>query len=255
MKKVLHKFFSFLGFRVLSLSSFNYLKKPKNANELDFLPFISTIYDREEKLFCFDIGANVGQTSLKLTSSFPHATIFAFEPVLDTFNTLKSRLAPFPNINCQHLAIGDTEGEVSIVIKEDSEWNSLVPNLNNVDVENGQVIEKVQVTTLDTFLNQNNISKVEILKSDTEGFEIQVLEGAKVALKKQLVDFIYLEVGFTRVDGQHVLLGEIINFLDVLDYKFVSLFELSSHNGITPVFANALFISSRKIDDISSRTT
>ena len=48
--------------------------------------------------------------------------------------------------------------------------------------------------TIDNYVNTNDIKKINILKIDTQGHEINVLEGAKETLEKQIIDFIEVEI-------------------------------------------------------------
>lgn len=52
----------------------------------------------------------------------------------------------------------------------------------------------VKTIKLDTYLYLNKIKKVDILKIDTQGHELDVLKGAKNSLKKNIFDFIEVEI-------------------------------------------------------------
>ena len=53
---------------------------------------------------CFDVGANLGQTTELLLRSFPAARIWAFEPVPDVFSQLREATANDPRVSCHPIA-------------------------------------------------------------------------------------------------------------------------------------------------------
>jgi len=48
------------------------------------------------------------------------------------------------------------------------------------------------VITVDSFIKENNLTKVNLLHSDIQGFELNMLNGAKWALKEKIIDFIFV---------------------------------------------------------------
>lgn len=52
------------------------------------------------------------------------------------------------------------------------------------------------IDTLDNYCLQNNISKIDILKIDVQGFEAEVLLGASRLLADSLIDMLIIEVTF-----------------------------------------------------------
>jgi FkbM family methyltransferase len=61
----------------------------------------------------------------------------------------------------------------------------------------------VEVVTLDNFCRQMNISNIRLLKIDTEGFELEVLKGAKDLISRQAIEIVQFEFNemnpYTRV--------------------------------------------------------
>jgi FkbM family methyltransferase len=73
--------------------------------------------------------------------------------------------------------------------------------------------EDIKVTTVDNFIKEHHLSSIKLLKSDTEGYELEVLKGAADSLKNQLVDMVYMDVGFSEADKQHTYWIEIVKAL------------------------------------------
>jgi hypothetical protein len=64
----------------------------------------------------FDVGANVGDTAIALVQHFPGATIYAFEPVSETFEKLEKRVEVFKEILPLNLGLGSQTEEKDIYI-------------------------------------------------------------------------------------------------------------------------------------------
>ena len=126
-----------------------------------------------------DAGANFGLFSA-LASSLG-AIVYAFEPVKITREKyLKETAKLNENINIISLALSNTIG--NIFIKGGSSVTaSIVENLNKK--EGDLINEMVSTITLDDWVKQNNISKIDFIKADIEGAERLMLEGAQWVLK------------------------------------------------------------------------
>ncbi len=101
----------------------------------------------------FDIGANVGQTVSAIRNACPDARIFAFEPFLKTFETLKQEISQLSNVQVFQLAMGSSSGQLQVSTRENSLFNSLVraelpTNQSQSDTSN---LEAITVDTLDHF--------------------------------------------------------------------------------------------------------
>lgn len=55
---------------------------------------------------------------------------------------------------------------------------------NSISLQRSSNVEKIEITTIDTFVLDNNLTKVDFIKADIEGAEREMLEGAKLTLKK-----------------------------------------------------------------------
>ncbi|MDR0581009.1 MAG: FkbM family methyltransferase [Holosporaceae bacterium] len=131
-----------------------------------------------------DVGANMGYISLlasKVIGVGGH--IYALEPCSRDF----ARLLDNINLNSlrgiisvYQLAISDKSGveELLIAAEERSSLNTLG---SEIPVKGVEAIgkEKVRVTTIDEFVKEKKIRKVDVVKLDIEGSELKALEGAR----------------------------------------------------------------------------
>jgi FkbM family methyltransferase len=138
----------------------------------------------------FDVGGNFGQSALKFSRAFPHATVLSFEPVPDSFHQLETRTAKTPNVQAFNFGFGDAPGRFQIQIQPDSQGNSLSSKSSG-----GSAVE-VRLETVDAFAAENDIKPIDLLKIDVEGFELQVLQGASGMLRDGAVRHVFAECVF-----------------------------------------------------------
>lgn len=124
-----------------------------------------------------DAGGFIGDTALIL-SDYTNDKVYSFEPFLSNFDSMKEniKLNNKTNIEPIYMALGDENKEIYITDTKIASDNKL-----DVELTSGN---KVEMTTLDNFVEKNNI-KVGLIKTDLEGFEGPFLKGALNTIKKQ----------------------------------------------------------------------
>ena len=124
-----------------------------------------------------DAGAWIGDFSAYAASK--NAIIYAFEPVDSTFQLLSKTAALNRNIIPVKKGLGSEESELKIYInKKHSGANSLIEK-NGFEIAE----EKISITTLDKFVVENKLQRVDFIKADIEGAERDLLKGATQVLK------------------------------------------------------------------------
>ncbi len=244
MKNFFKRILKKTGYVIVTEKLHRKLVDINHITSLDFHYLLKKQISSSEPLVMFDIGANVGQTALKFHAYYPNSVIYCFEPIRSTFEGLTANVNHQRNIHTYNFAFGDEVCEIEVFHRQWSELNSLVEELNELEKSRGSSSEIIAVNTIDCFLETNGISRIHILKSDTEGFELRVLSGAKNALRNKVFDYLYFEVGFVKSDKQHTYLVDMINFLEPYNYRFSGLFEMDRKENLTISYANALFVKS-----------
>jgi FkbM family methyltransferase len=194
----------------------------------------------------FDVGANEGQTFKWIRYHQAAAKIYCFEPVQSVFNVLQKITASARNCVVEHIALGEAQGQKRIRLFEDySVLNSLRDDLMNQNLKAKE--ETITITTLDNYCEKNNIAKIDLLKIDTEGYELKVLEGASKMLANSAVSFIYCEVGFLQVNNRNTYFSVLCEYLAKRNYFFYGLYQVSDDNWAKGYsFGNALFVHKNK---------
>lgn len=172
----------------------------------------------EHKMFVvFDVGANVGEWTTYLLSiaekQGSKISVHCFEPSPFTFSQLQSTLQEIGDekVHLVNMGMGNVKESRELHITHDGAGtNSLYKRrLEGLDVSYNRS-ETIQITTVDTYCSENDISHINFLKIDVEGHELAVVEGAKAMLQRGAIDYIQFEYGGCWIDSR-------ILFLDTYD--------------------------------------
>lgn len=145
------------------------------------LPFLP-----EDGVF-LDVGANIGIFSRLLREARPGATGYLFEPVARYAQVCRERFAGDPGLEVVHAALGD-EDAARTIYKAAHNYgaNSLVTEIMfdrraNSAVRPDTVIEEEQIQLRhgSRWLEERGIQHVDVIKTDTEGYDFAVLDGLR----------------------------------------------------------------------------
>jgi FkbM family methyltransferase len=133
-----------------------------------------------------DAGANMGIFSIFAASLAPRGKIYAFEPVRGTFKSLVKNIQEYSNVALINKGLGDRTARKKILNLGVGDEGSVMedsPFYKNSKDRKG-ILEDVEVTTIDDFVKENNLPRVDFIKIDTEGYEANILRGAAETIKK-----------------------------------------------------------------------
>jgi FkbM family methyltransferase len=174
------------GFDIVPLSAFGH-------DPFRDIRLLNEKWNSSVRMF-FDVGAHTGSTSLKALEEFPEARIFAFEPHPTTFSHLTDATKNYSAVDPVQFALGAETGKKVMHTYEMATINSLIPNAR-YPVRFGKVSSPTTIncTTVDLFCAERKIRKIDVLKIDTEGFDLEVLKGAHEMLNRGAISFVYFE--------------------------------------------------------------
>lgn len=184
-----------------------------------------------------DAGANVGQSVQKFRQAFPQAMIYAFEPVSSVYAKLLENAGHLKQVQCLQSALGSEVGPARINIRRHDTTHTLV------DVDDALASEAVTVDTVDHFCARAKIPRIDLLKVDVEGFDLEVLKGGQGLLKSGAIEFVLVECGFTPGDARHVLFDSIRDYLSPFGFRLFGIYDQQLEWGGEPRirYANACF--------------
>lgn len=172
------------------------------------LPFIP------EGGIVIDIGANIGSHTIAYAKKVGlTGNVFAYEPNPEAFKCLVYNMKELVNVFEFPFAIGNTIGSIDVIQENENLGMAYVK-----ESKNGIAI----ITTLDK--EMKDIQKVDFIKIDVEGFEIDVLKGAReTILKFNPVMLIEVNEGCLARRGytKHDLFKEV----ESLDYTFRNVYK------------------------------
>ena len=179
-----------------------------------------------EDLTFFDIGANVGNYSQDLHKQFSDARIFSFEPNPASFEKISGRFLSIPNIKVIHAGLGSTTSVLSLYsyrTDKASEHASIYKNVMEDLHQNKDLVAfDVDIITLDGYCTENKIGRIDFLKIDTEGFELEVLKGASQLIMENKINIIQFEFNEMNIYSR-VFLKDFYSVLK--NYTFYRLME------------------------------
>lgn len=187
--------------------------------------------DIENSLIIFDVGANIGTTSLFFSKLNTKSKVFSFEPHPDTFVKLEKNvgLNNFSNLNIYQLGLGDTIDTVKIY-----EVNRKNRGMNRVMKEDKSAIypfKKIKINKLDNFMSEKNVKRLDFIKIDVEGLEYSVLKGGEKTLRKNK-PIIILELEDNNLSENNASAKLLIEFL--IDLGYNKIYRADNNETIKP---------------------
>jgi FkbM family methyltransferase len=142
-------------------------------------------YFLKEDFMVFDIGANIGVFTCFAANLVKKGKVFAFEPVSMVFDILRKNAESYRNIEIFQLGLGSREETKEILIRT---WNPGYSTIEDSAVqrpkESFDIKENIEISKLDNIVNKLNLEKINFIKIDVEGYEVEVLRGGIETIKK-----------------------------------------------------------------------
>lgn len=155
-----------------------------------------------KKPIIVEVGAHNGTDTCEMASLWPTSTIYAFEPLPNLYNEILKRIQQFKNVFVYPYALSDSNGSALFYISEGASdgSSSLLPPGDHLELHPEVLFEKtitVPTLTLDRWAEKNNITSVDALWLDMQGYEPAMLQASPSVLKT--VKIIYTEVNICEV--------------------------------------------------------
>jgi FkbM family methyltransferase len=174
-----------------------------------------------------DVGAHTGEFSSAVRAVLPDAQVYAFEPLHDCCQKLKTKLGSNGSVQVFEVALGDQHGAVRFWRSDFTKSSSLLrmSKLHQVAFpwSAGNHPTEVQVRKLDEYADQMELSSKTLLKIDVQGYEDRVLRGAQQVLRK--VDYVLVEVSVAPLYEGQAQFDPIYSFLLQLGFSYAGNLE------------------------------
>lgn len=139
----------------------------------------------------WNVGANVGYYTRRFAEAVgPGGHVVAFEPLPATAEHLRAHMQPISNYTLQMTALGAEVGRVTMEAGEDA-----LATTSRIVADSGNGVA-VSISSGDHLIRQGDIPVPNVVKIDTEGFELDVLRGMTELLGKLELRAVFVEVHF-----------------------------------------------------------
>lgn len=188
----------------------------------------------QDGMIFIDVGANQGEFTLFAAKRLPNGHVFAFEPMGAMYQRLKRNIAlnRFTNIDAIQIGLWSEQAERQIYVNDGKfDDGSVHEGLGTLfpTASRDVAVQQVPLTTLDAFLTDRGVARIDVLKIDVEGSELHVLRGAERSLRK-FRPAILIEANRSNMTAGGSSIEELLGFLATW-YRF----ELILKNGQTRV--------------------
>jgi FkbM family methyltransferase len=230
-----------------TLLRFGYIVRHVHQDETGHDPFrdMHRLTNAKSGAILFDVGANVGQTVELFRERFTSPVIHSFEPSPSIFAELKQRTRTIPNLHVNNCGLGARADQLTFIEYDDPTHSSFRP-LDEAFVGTDQTTGKVQVEvrTVDDYCAQAGITHIDVLKTDTQGFDFEVLQGAKNMLEQRRIHLIYIELQLLETYVGVITFEDVYRFLKNIGFLPMAFYKQTHHRSYLAPLAeiDALFI-------------
>lgn len=164
---------------------------------------------------CLDVGAHVGFWLKDLCKNFKR--VYAFEPISDVRECLEKNIEQ-DNYLLFPYALGNENKKVKVNYIPEETGNTYISKKGNREIELKR-------------LDDLKLPKIDYIKIDAEGFEVEVIKGG-LELVKRDKPFIHVEVKEKILRKQGLVSTDIEKFFNSIDYKLC--YKIKSENVYGP---------------------
>jgi len=184
------------------------------------------LLETNEISLVLDVGANTGQYGRELRELGYRGRIVSFEPLRSAYLELERSAVGDPLWTTFNCGIGSTTGSAEINVASNVHSSSLLAmlprHLSSAPESGYRAREEIIVRTLDSVLPEIHAEAENIfLKSDTQGYEAEVLKGAQETLLR--VRGVQLELSLVPLYDGETLLADMIYRMSASGFQLMSL--------------------------------
>lgn len=123
-------------------------------------------YDLTKDSVVFDLGGYEGQWTNDIYSRY-HCKIYCFEPVVAFYNNIKNKFIDNQDIMVYNFGLAGKNSKEKILIDKNS---------SSIYKKTGDSFEEIQLYDVASFLLNNNINAIDLMKINIEGGEFDLIE-------------------------------------------------------------------------------
>ncbi|MCX6313040.1 MAG: FkbM family methyltransferase [Bacteroidetes bacterium] len=220
MKKLIKNFFRLLGLEIRKSRSSVAISPPVKVNPDSMDAGMVRARDKFgiKPSTIIDLGAAEGTWTIRAEKVWPNTEFILFEPLEERKKQLEELSKKNPNIKPIFAAAGNKKGKVQFVVSTDLDGSGVY------DAEITGEGREVEITTIDSEMEKHQAKCSFVLKFDTHGFELPILEGATKTLLK--TDLIIMECYGFRIAQNSLLFSEMCVQMDTLGFRLADIVDI-----------------------------
>ena len=194
----------------------------------------------------YDVGASIGRWSSRMSQDFPHATYHLFEPLIDHSPDysakMQTTLRRHPDFRLHKVALGPACKKTTMFLYPENLVGSTALELDHKPKDAEEV--EIDMVSIDHLVQGLDLPVPQVIKMDTQGCELSILQGATQILPR--VDVLLLECWLTRAYGPATpLLLEVAQWLRERDFHLWDLGNAWRDDAGVLVAQDCLFLNAR----------
>jgi FkbM family methyltransferase len=217
---------------IRNIRTLSKLTSPKLVNSISKYMYIRKLIDEFDLSLILDVGANIGQFGTSMRELGFAGTLISFEPVTAQFAKLKATASGDPNWITLNCAAGVADETKSINVMRSNLYSSFnapssLKTSRYAEVNTVVATEPVKVRRLDGLIDELGLRgklKNCFLKSDTQGSDKYVLEGAGSYLRE--IRVLQVELSVTPIYENTFGMTDMLVYLEERSFAPVALFPL-----------------------------
>lgn len=176
-----------------------------------------------------DVGANIGKWTITFAKHVgQNGQVFAFEPITETYNFLYKKTHKYKQIITFNCGLSDISEKKEILVPFDIRFPTSAALSDTADqIKNRNILETRMVNTMRLDDITKDFKKINLIKIDVEGHELNVLKGGIATINKYK-PIIYMEILREKWHKNKPSLSDASLCLESMGYKIGQL----TNNGI-----------------------
>jgi FkbM family methyltransferase len=142
----------------------------------------------KDGMYCLDVGSNIGYYACLESNAVGNSgKVISIEPSPINYKYLKKNieLQNMSNTEVYNFACGNENGEIEFLVSDRSNWSRVATD-KFIDAPPDAILQtiKVPVKTIDFLIQEKSLPRLDFIRMDVEGYEINIVEGMHKTLEK-----------------------------------------------------------------------
>ena len=181
--------------------------------------WLSTLMD--DAPVVVDVGFHDGESTAQVFEIRPDARVVGFDPSRFGAESYEARFKDDPRVTFVNAALSHEAGEMDFYDYANM-CNSLSVRRETPDLHAS--VYKVRILTFDAYRRETGLDRVNLMKIDAEGYDLNVLEGARTSLSDEAIDIFMFEFASGWANSKRYL-WEAVEYLQPFPYRLFRLFN------------------------------